>query len=100
MSVADRVRTREAPPRSFGGARAPAASARPRALAGWGRAAFSRARVLEVRSAEEVAGVLASGAHAPGGVLARGAGRSYGDAAQSAGGTVLDLTGLDRVLEI
>lgn len=64
-------------------------------LSGWGRTAPTVARVVRVRSEEEVAAALASPPR--GGTVARGLGRSYGDAAQNTAGEVLDLTGLDRV---
>ncbi|MCM1944042.1 FAD-binding protein [Streptomyces sp. G2] len=64
-------------------------------LTGAGRTAPSLALLARPRSAAEVAGaVLGRG---PRGAVARGRGRSCGDAAQNAGGTVLDLAGLDRI---
>jgi decaprenylphospho-beta-D-ribofuranose 2-oxidase len=69
-----------------------------RSLSGWGRTARSSCRVLAPRNACEILDALTSAG--AGGVIARGAGRSYGDAAQNDGGTVLDLTGLDRIVSI
>jgi decaprenylphospho-beta-D-ribofuranose 2-oxidase len=70
-----------------------------RSLCGWGRTTRSRCRVLAPRGAPDVLEALASH-RGDGGVIARGAGRSYGDAAQNDGGTVLDMTGLDRIVSV
>ncbi len=67
-------------------------------LTGWGRTAPSRAQVLRPRDAAEVTATLESTPVR--GAIARGLGRSYGDAAQNAGGTVVDATGLGRVLDL
>ncbi|SDK29348.1 decaprenylphospho-beta-D-ribofuranose 2-oxidase [Actinopolyspora mzabensis] len=64
-------------------------------LTGWGRTAPTMADVISTPDVETIARAVREAG--PRGVIARGLGRSYGDPAQNAGGTVIDMTALDRI---
>ena len=87
-----------------GGAPAPAANgvrvpSSYEMVEGWGMAVQAPSRVLRPRSVEEIEGALAV-ARADGVSLGlRGSGCSYGDASVNAEGHVLDLTGVNRILD-
>ncbi len=87
-----------APDAADGSAGTPEAAGYLRLLCGWGLTAPTRARVARPGERAEVEDVLRESG--PRGVIARGLGRAYGDAAQNAGGTVIDMRGLDAVRDI
>lgn len=69
-------------------------------LQGWGRTRPAHSRVESPTHPDHVQSALLDAQHSGRGIIARGLGRSYGDPAQNSGGTVLDLTGLNRIIAV
>jgi len=68
-------------------------------LEGWGMSCRASSWVYRPRAAEQVAEAVRDARYRGLTIAHRGAGRSYGDAALNEGGAVLDLSGLDRILD-
>ncbi len=69
-----------------------------RKLMGWARTAPTHAQVLSTPDVDAIARAVREADER--GVIARGLGRSYGDVSQNAGGTVIDMTALNRIHDI
>jgi decaprenylphospho-beta-D-ribofuranose 2-oxidase len=70
-------------------------ASQPQTLSGWGRTARRACLVVQPRSIEELAAMVADAA--PGSLMPRGLGRSYGDAALNADAAVIDLNRFDGI---
>lgn len=66
---------------------------------GWGMSGGSRSRVWRPGNAAEVAEVFRSAQDDGSTIALRGSGCSYGDASTNAGGDVLDIRGMNRILD-